>query len=621
MTSTELGTKIGVRLFGNHPKIIMSDYWKDRGYPWEYDPGPPRNRSWLRLFAETPNYRALGKAVMGKEKFRWHFGPMFYRGRLWDDDARVLVIGQEGAQDESLAHRSFSGGTGARMQYFLKHIGITESYLFLNTFVYPIFGQYVHDIKWLAQDLHSPVVQHRHDIFNYVAARNDLRLIIAVGTAAKESVVTWISSLGGPCAQGPTDISECDGTVIGPHTKLVGVRHPGGAAQGGSIAAIIADFKAAIQKIDSWAEQDPSWLPVDPEGVRLPAEDYKYRSAPIPFRDFPFGVAWRIGRGGTSSNRRDQQRSIQMFSKDGEYNGNASYSTSATGSEEGYAQEPGDLAYEPPRESYREFDRGPSSSFARLLMGGSSGFPWPDFMSLGVPAHESFGYGPIYRGRFDDIPMVILADQQSHDDLFTSRALTGDAGQHLQAFLNAMGLTESYLILRVLPVDTLDFSQTALNSILENPKVLALYAKVLDKVANRNDLKLALAIGPHSQKIATDVLPSGLTTISMKAFRQTDSQSSWQDALQQISTLDYPKDIANPTFQWSGERGQIPRHDLPFGTLRWQGSSGDRGRRGEVQGEATGNYYKITMPTWASKLKPEPLSAAQSSALQNAPNQ
>ena len=36
-----------------------------------------------RIFAETPNYRALGRAVTGREAFRWHFGPMFYRGRLW----------------------------------------------------------------------------------------------------------------------------------------------------------------------------------------------------------------------------------------------------------------------------------------------------------------------------------------------------------------------------------------------------------------------------------------------------------------------------------------------------------------------------------------------------------
>ena len=168
---------------------------------------------WARLFAETPNYRGLGKAVLGREKFRWHFGPMFYRGRLTDGDVRVLVIGQEGAQDESLGHRSFVGGTGARMQHFLHHIGITRSYLFLNTFVYPINGQYDGaKLRWLAQSPDSPIVQHRHAILDHVLARNDLRLVVAVGVAAKETVVTWVKAHGGSARRGAEDVSRCDGS-------------------------------------------------------------------------------------------------------------------------------------------------------------------------------------------------------------------------------------------------------------------------------------------------------------------------------------------------------------------------------------------------------------------------
>ena len=55
---------------------MADDYLAGRGNPWDYDPGPPRNRKWPRLFSETPNYRALGEAVIGSDKFRWHFGPM-----------------------------------------------------------------------------------------------------------------------------------------------------------------------------------------------------------------------------------------------------------------------------------------------------------------------------------------------------------------------------------------------------------------------------------------------------------------------------------------------------------------------------------------------------------------
>ncbi len=275
----------------------MSEYWQDRGLPWEHDAGPPKNRRWPRLFAQTPNYRALGKEVLGREAFRWHFGPMFYRGRLGDNAAKVLVIGQEGAQDESLSHRSFTGGTGARMQYFLNYLGITYSYLFLNTFVYPIFGQYGERLKPIAQDPDSPIVQHRHKIFDYVLERNDLQLVVAVGTAAKESVVSWIKARGGVCPDGPHNLSTCQGTFLDPHTRVIGVRHPGGAGQGGSITAIINDFKSAIRQIQSWMDDDSDWLVPDPGAQRQFGEPYKYRSAPIPFHDLPYGAPLRPGRG------------------------------------------------------------------------------------------------------------------------------------------------------------------------------------------------------------------------------------------------------------------------------------------------------------------------------------
>lgn len=47
-----------------------------RGDPWEYDTGPAAGDGWAELFAETPNYRALGRAIVGREAFRWHHRPM-----------------------------------------------------------------------------------------------------------------------------------------------------------------------------------------------------------------------------------------------------------------------------------------------------------------------------------------------------------------------------------------------------------------------------------------------------------------------------------------------------------------------------------------------------------------
>ena len=589
--------------------MSTSPFWQERGEPWDYDPGPPANRSWSRLFAETPNYRKIGKAATGSEAFRWHQGPMFYRGRLWDGQVKVLVIGQEGAQDESLAHRSFTGGTGARMQHFLRTLGITRSYLFLNTFVYPIFGQYDAGLSALAQDPGSAIAIHRARILDYVLERQDLHLVVAVGRAAKESVVSWVTRHGSSCPDGATDVSSCGGAALGPHTRLVGVVHPGSAASG-STAPIKADFQRAIDQIKLWTQQDPSWLPPDPDGQRDLDLPYVYGSAPIPFRDFPIGSCWRLGRGGTSSNRRDGQRCIQLFSEGGHYNNQGdhpSYPDLAPGSPEGYAEEPGDLPYEPPKANHKDFDRGPGAAWARLLLGGKPGLAWPDFGALGVTAHPSLGQGPIYRGRPDAASLLVLADPQGHDDLFTGRALCGEAGQRFQAYLEAIGLTRSYLIIRSLPVDVSDLGLAQRLSLVRDASVSALQQAIVDRARARNPgLACLVSLGPLAADLAGRLDLGGLPHLALPGWDAPGAQAAWQAALPAFQGLAYARDVASPSFQWNGARGQIPRQDLPYGSLRWQGSSGDRAQRATDGGQPSPDYYRIAMPDWVFGLPPAP---------------
>ena len=168
-----------------------------RGNPWEYDPGPTGRQ---RLGGAVREHPELPRARQGGARQRGV--PLAPRpdvlprpaGRLRQG---VVLVGQEGAQDESLSHRSFTGGTGARMQHFLRHLGIDRSYLFLNSFVYPIFGQYGAALRPLAQDPRSPIVKHRHQILDKAVIDGGARLVVAVGTAAKESIATWIESHGG----------------------------------------------------------------------------------------------------------------------------------------------------------------------------------------------------------------------------------------------------------------------------------------------------------------------------------------------------------------------------------------------------------------------------------------
>jgi uracil DNA glycosylase superfamily protein len=587
-----------------------------RGNPWEHDPGPTATSGWADLFAETPNYRGLGRAVVGREAFRWHHGPMFFRGRL-DGSAKVVIVGQEGAQDESLAHRSFTGGTGARMQHFLRFLGIDRSYLFLNSFVYPIFGQYTDDLRVLAQDPRSPIVIHRHRILDKAAIDGDVRLIVAVGRAAKESIATWIRAHGGNAQS-----EQLHNATLGSlpdRLRVVGVLHPGGAS-GGSTSAIRADFVRAIGRIRDWLADEPGWLPVDPGMSRDLAASYPYSSAAIPHRDFPFGVTPRLGRGGTSSNRSDNQRAIRLFSAAGRYNASGAHlsdPSTATGSNQGYDDDPGDLPYEPPRNSPRAFDPGPTSSLARLLLGGESAFEWPDFAALGVRSHPSFGVGPIYRGRFTQLSLIVLADQASHDDVFTARALSGEAGQRFQGFLRAAGLNRRYLILRTLPVDTLDLTNAARLALVDEAKVRALYREILRRVRTANTGVTALiAMGPGARRLAPHVVPTGLDVIEVAAHGETGFAASWQGALDELSGRSYTKDLSNPTFAMPSSRSQLPRIDLPYGTPRWLGTSGDRAVRPTDNDlhRPSPDYLKLFLPTWVGSLAPAPLTPTEQAA-------
>jgi uracil-DNA glycosylase len=592
-----------------------------RGNPWEHDPGPADSSGWAQLFAETPNYRGLGLAVVGREAFRWHHGPMFFRGRL-DGSARVVVVGQEGAQDESLSHRSFTGGTGARMQHLLRHLGLDRSYLFLNSFVYPIFGQYTDDLRPLAQDLRSPIVSHRNRILDKAVVNGDVRLVIAVGRAAKESIATWIKAHGGNAQ--PEELHNAALGTLPNHVRVVGVLHPGGAT-GGSTATIKADFVRAIGRIRGWLASDPGWLPIDLGMSRNLAAAFPYSSVAIPYRDFPFGVSPRLGRGGTSSNRSDNQRAIRLFSAAGKYNAsgvNLSDPSTAGGSKQGYDDDPGDLPYEPPRISPLAFDPGPPASLARLLLGDEPGFDWADFTSLGVTSHASFGVGPIYRGRFGQLSLIVLADQTSEDDVFAAHALAGEAGQQFQGFLRAAGLTKRYLIVRTLPVDTLDRSAAQRQALVDNPKVQALHRELLQRVRSSNGgVSALLAMGPGARRLAPNVAPAGLPVIELAAQGEAGWMASWQAALTDLAGRAYAKDLSSPTFAMPSGRTEVPRIDLPYGTPRWVGTSGDRGVRPEDLdlGRPSPDYLKLFLPSWVANLSPAPLTAAEQAAADQLP--
>ena len=639
-----------------------------RGSPAEYDPGAPADSKWIELFGSTPNYRSIGITTLNgsaikNEKFRWEFGPMWYRGRLTSNSVKAFIVGQEGAQDENISNRAFTGSTGTRVQKFLNHLGIYRSYLFLNTFVYTINGQLTETVDgkqvknpkfdWLEQGLDSPIVIYRHKLFDNMLATNTetVSLFMGVGSGGKASLATWINARGGKCSVA-YDMKNCDTTGMAEWFKnnynvtiknkilAIGVPHPGGANPnlGGDaqLENIKAGFTQAAQRVAAFKTTHQNWLISDQdekatneELIARLNEPYVYKGyAPIPFRDFAFNTNWRMGSEGTTSNRWGSS-SIQIYSDAGEYNDKNSKFKTPYDLDSGLnakktaliGMHSSELPYESPRylatkwnPEKPNFDYGPCGYIKDTDTGcelSKALNSWPDLKSVGINSisHESFGYFGTYRGRADHAQVYILADQTSHDDMFSTRALTGTEGQRLQAVLNLSGVGLNYFIQRTLPVDTLGLPTTDLVKAVIKPEMIQTYQRILNAVLKRSSPKIFVALGPvASIAINQLMLPQGSIVIKLNNLNDVTvvntTIKSISDTLQtKVSGM------------YSGQLMTIPREDLPYHTRWWMGSSGDRAARGEDY--SLGNFYRIYAPYWVSKLYPKPLTQAEKTFLNN----
>jgi hypothetical protein len=110
-----------------------------------------------------------------------------------------------------------------------------------------------------------------------------------------------------------------------------------------------------------------------------------------------------------------------------------------------------------------------------------------------------------------------------------------------------------------------------------------------------------------------NVIPAGMDVIEVAAYGEPGFQASWQAALTLLAGRTYARDLASPTFTAPATRSQLPRIDLPYGTTRWVGTSGDRAVRpidNDIGGPSP-DYLKLFLPLWVANLGPAPLTASE----------
>ncbi len=137
-----------------------------------------------------------GSDVYPPSDFRVEWGPIFHRGRL-DGSARVVVVGQDPGQHESVAHRILIGEAGQRVQGFLAKLGIERSYAMVNAYLYSVYGQNAGELH--AND--DAIAEYRNRWLDALVPNPQVEAVISFGHLGRTAVERWAETATGKTAK------------------------------------------------------------------------------------------------------------------------------------------------------------------------------------------------------------------------------------------------------------------------------------------------------------------------------------------------------------------------------------------------------------------------------------
>jgi uracil-DNA glycosylase len=255
----------------------------------DFDPGYDR-QPYRTLVSEFPD-----ESVYPMDSFRVEWGPVFHRGRL-DGSARVLILGQDPATHESIARRILVGEAGQRAQGLLTRLGLNRSYVFINTFLYSVYGQ-----AGGSRHIDDPeITTYRNRWMDAIVADQPIEAIITLGQLADAAYGQWRAT--------PTGAANM--------AKYATIRHPtypesasrtGQITKAEAFAKLCASWNTMLQDLHPVITQDFA-QPLKLYGTTITTADL----TPIPAHDLPAGLpgwmcdldAWAVRTGDTAQLKR-----------------------------------------------------------------------------------------------------------------------------------------------------------------------------------------------------------------------------------------------------------------------------------------------------------------------------
>ena len=225
-------------------------------------------------------FRTLASEYPGEDiyppgQFRVEWGPIFHRGRL-DGSARVVVIGQDPAQHETIVRRILVGEAGRRLQGFLAKLGITRSYVLINTYLYSVYGSVKAKTRRDAR-----LIDYRNRWLTALLVGKQVEAVVALGGAADEAWQFWKATPEGQAKDvayapvthptQPESSSKGDRAKLAQATKKMLANWNAGLQ---TLAPAIAHPDSATPLVlygDTWSEGDRIGLPEFDYPAGLPA--------------------------------------------------------------------------------------------------------------------------------------------------------------------------------------------------------------------------------------------------------------------------------------------------------------------------------------------------------------
>lgn len=255
-----------------------------------FDPGPI-GEPFASLVATYP-----GPDVYLPDSFRVEWGPIFHRGRL-DGTARLLVIGQDPAQSETVVRRILVGEAGHRTQGLMAKLGFDRGYLLINTFLYSVYGQ-------TGGEKHkndAAIVDYRNSWLTTIFSTNAVEAVLALGQLADDAWQKWKQTPNGqahtPAYQHITHPTEPESSSGGDPKKLAE-----------AIAAMLQNWNQALAQLHPQIAHPDTPRPLVPYGDAFTPNE----RIEIPEDDMPAGIpewmrsphSWAQRQGKTPADKR-----------------------------------------------------------------------------------------------------------------------------------------------------------------------------------------------------------------------------------------------------------------------------------------------------------------------------